>query len=88
MLYGSKCWPIKNSHVQKLKVIEMRMLRWMCGFMRADRIKNEIIRERVRVAPIEDKIQKVRLRWFDHVMRRGTDSSVRRYERLALDGFK
>ncbi|KAF3626627.1 hypothetical protein FXO38_29136 [Capsicum annuum] len=30
----------------------------------------------------------VRLRWFGHVMRRGTDAPVRRCERLALDGFK
>ncbi|KAM3253038.1 hypothetical protein P3L10_007108 [Capsicum annuum] len=29
-----------------------------------------------------------RLRWFGHVMRRSTDASVRRYERLALDGFR
>ncbi|KAG5584525.1 hypothetical protein H5410_044959 [Solanum commersonii] len=31
MLYGAECWPIKNSHTQKMKVAEMRMLRWMCG---------------------------------------------------------
>ncbi|KAF3615266.1 hypothetical protein FXO38_35213 [Capsicum annuum] len=29
-----------------------------------------------------------RLRWFGHVMRRGTDAPVRRCERLALDGFR
>ncbi|KAG5630524.1 hypothetical protein H5410_002241 [Solanum commersonii] len=25
--YGTKCWPIKNVHVQKMNVVEMRMLR-------------------------------------------------------------
>ncbi|KAF3632917.1 hypothetical protein FXO37_27265 [Capsicum annuum] len=88
MIYGAECWPVKNSHVQKLKVEEIRMLRWMCGFTRADRVRNEIIREKVGVASVEDKIRKVRLRWFGHVMRRGTDAPVRRCERLALDGFK
>ncbi|KAF3621262.1 hypothetical protein FXO37_32896 [Capsicum annuum] len=44
MLYGAECWPVKNSHSQKLKVAEMRMLHWMCGFARADRVWNEIIR--------------------------------------------
>ncbi|KAF3620662.1 putative calcium-binding protein CML30 [Capsicum annuum] len=29
-----------------------------------------------------------RLRWFGHVMRRGTDASVRRCERLTADGFR
>ncbi|KAF3682765.1 hypothetical protein T459_27474 [Capsicum annuum] len=33
-------------------------------------------------------MRKVRLRWFDHVMRRGTNAPVRRCERLVLDGFK
>ncbi|KAF3636096.1 putative protein-like [Capsicum annuum] len=88
MLYGAECWPVKNSHIQKLKVAEMRMLRWMCGFTRADGVRNEIIREKVGVVSVEDKMREVRLRWFGHVMRRGTDAPVHRCERLALDGFK
>ena len=28
LLYGVECWPIKNAHVQKMHVVEMRMLRW------------------------------------------------------------
>ncbi|KAF3651248.1 Phosphoribosylaminoimidazole carboxylase, chloroplastic [Capsicum annuum] len=88
MLYGTECWPVKNSHIQKLKVAEMRMLRWMCGFTRADRVRNEIIREKVGVVSVEDKIREVRLRWFGHVMRRGTDASVCRCKSLVLDGFK
>ncbi|XP_060173953.1 uncharacterized protein LOC132604455 [Lycium barbarum] len=43
MLYGAECWPVKKSHVQKMKVAEMRMLRWMCGHARSDRIRNEVI---------------------------------------------
>ena len=26
MLHGTECWPVKNSHIQKLKVAEMRIL--------------------------------------------------------------
>ncbi|KAF3676021.1 Glutaminyl-peptide cyclotransferase [Capsicum annuum] len=88
MLYGAECWPVKNSHIQRLKVAEMRMLRWMCELTREDKVRNDIIREKVGVASVEDKIQEGRLRWFGHVMRRGTDAPVRRCERLALDGFK
>ncbi|XP_070055294.1 uncharacterized protein [Nicotiana tomentosiformis] len=29
MLYGAECFPVKIAHVQKMKVTEMRMLRWM-----------------------------------------------------------
>ena len=46
MLYGSEYWPVKNSHIQRLKVAEMRMSRWMCGLIRGDRVRNEIIREK------------------------------------------
>ncbi|XP_047265649.1 uncharacterized protein LOC124897153 [Capsicum annuum] len=87
MLYGAECWPVKNSYIQKLKVAEMRMLRWMCGLTRGDRVRNEIVREKVVVASVEDKMREGRLRWFGHVMRKGTDAPVRRCERLALDGF-
>ncbi|KAM3322716.1 hypothetical protein P3S67_003867 [Capsicum chacoense] len=61
MLYGAVCWPIKSSHIQKLKVAEMRMLRWMFGFIRDDRVRNEIIQEKVGVVSVADKIREVRL---------------------------
>ncbi|PHT33828.1 Nicotianamine aminotransferase B [Capsicum baccatum] len=88
MLYGAECWPVKNFHVKKLKVAEMRILRWMCGLTRGDKVRNETVREKVGMASVEDKMRKVRLRWFGHVMRRGTDAPVRRCERLVLDGFR
>ncbi|KAF3618970.1 putative pre-mRNA-processing factor 6-like [Capsicum annuum] len=88
LLYGAECWPVKNSHIQKMKVAEMRMLRWMCGLTRGDRVRNETIREKVGVTSVECKMREARLRWFGHVKRRGMDASVRRCERLALDGFR
>ena len=88
MLYGAECWPVKNSHIQKLKVAEMRMLRWMCGLTRRNRVKNDVIQEKVGVASVEDKLREARLRWFGHVMRRGMDAPVRRCERLAMDDFR
>ncbi|KAM3202650.1 hypothetical protein P3L10_030274 [Capsicum annuum] len=88
MLYGAECWPVKNSHIQKIKVAEMRMLRWMCGLTRGDRVPNETIREKVSVTLVECKMREARLRWFGHVKRRGMDAPVRRCERLALDGFR
>jgi len=65
-------------------VAEMRMIRWMCGYTRLDRIKNVVIRERVGVAPLEDKLRETRLRWFGHVKRRSVSAPVRRCEALEL----
>ncbi|KAG2577912.1 hypothetical protein PVAP13_6NG159203 [Panicum virgatum] len=67
MLYGAECWLTKRRHVQQLSVAEMRMLRWSCGHTRRDTVRNEVIRERVGVAPIEEKFTQHQLRWFGYV---------------------
>ena len=37
MTYSSECRAVKKSHVQKLSVAEMKMLRMMCGVTKLDR---------------------------------------------------
>src|SRR3954462_8054319 len=54
----------------------MRMLRWACGHTRKDRIRNDVIRGRVGVAPIEEKLVQHRLRWFGHIQRRPSEAPV------------
>ena len=46
------------------------MLCWISSYTRLDRIRNEVIREKVRVAPVEDKMRETMLRWFSHVRKR------------------
>jgi len=53
VLYGSECWPLKKTQVQRLMVAETRMIRWMCGYTRIDRIRNGVIRDLVQVAPMK-----------------------------------
>jgi len=53
------------------------MLRWFCGHTKRDRFWNEEIRDRVGVAPIEEKLIQHRLRWFGHVQRRPPEAPVR-----------
>jgi pyridoxal biosynthesis lyase PdxS len=76
MLYGAECWPTKERHVQQLSVVEMRTLRWICGHTRMDRVRNGDIRDRLGVAPIEEKFVQHRLRWFGHVQRRPLEAPV------------
>jgi hypothetical protein len=56
MLYGVECWPTKKRHVQQLSITEMRMLCWICGHTRMDQVRNDDIRDRLGVAPIEEKL--------------------------------
>lgn len=64
MLYGAGCWPVKNSHIQKMKVAKIRMLRWIYRQIRLDKIRNEDIRERVELLP-----------WTTRCVKRGLDDS-------------
>jgi len=70
----------QRSQVQRLRVAEMRMIHWICGHMRLDNIRNKVIRGKIGVAFIEDKIRDARLRWFEHIRRRPRDAPVRRCE--------
>jgi len=65
-------------------VTEMRMIRRIYGYSILDRIKNVMIREKVGVAPIEDKMSETRLRWFGHTKRKSVNASMRRYETINL----
>jgi hypothetical protein len=55
----------------------MRMLRWICGHTRRDRVQNDDIRERLGVTPVEEKLEQYRLRWFGHMQRRPTEAPIR-----------
>ena len=59
LLYGSECWAIKYQHEQKMSVAEMR---WMCGHTRKDKIRNDIIRNKVGIVPIEEKMRETTLK--------------------------
>jgi hypothetical protein len=76
MLYGVECWPTKRRHVQQLSVAEMRMLQWICDNTRRNRVRNNDIRERLGVAPVEAKLVQHRLRWFGHIQRRPAETPV------------
>ena len=58
----------------------------MCEYTRLDRIRNEVIREKVGVASIEDKMRETRLRWFGHAKKMSEDAPMRRCEIFSLLG--
>ena len=86
MTYGLETVPLKKSSERKMEVAEMRMLRWMSGVTRKDRIKNERIRGTVEVTSVSKKVQEARLRWFGHVVRGEEDSCERRTMEMEADG--
>ena len=57
MVYGAETWAVKKAHEKKMEVAEMKMLRWMCGVTRLDKIRNEKIRGSAKVGEISKKVQ-------------------------------
>ena len=62
----------------RLEINEMRMLRWMCGVTRRDKIRNEHIRGTTRVVQASKKITEKRLKWYGHARRMKEEQIVRR----------
>ena len=49
LMYGAETWALKKAQETKLEVEDMRMLRWMCGVTKLDKIRNERIRGTTKV---------------------------------------
>ena len=86
MMYGMEATPIKKVNEKRMNVAEMKMLRWMSGVTRRDRIPNTRIRETVKMAELSKKVQEARLRWYDHVLRRDEEVVGRRMMDMEVQG--
>ena len=56
--YRTETWPSKKVHEKRLDVAEMRMLRWMCGVTKKEKIRNERIRGMVKIVALSKKSKK------------------------------
>src|SRR6218665_918379 len=82
LVYGAQAWTATIREEGLLERTETRMLHWILGVSLKDKKRNEVIRKMLGVACITDKIQEVRLRWYDYVMRRNIMVEVNgRYSR-------
>ena len=86
MLYGMETTSLKKTEEKKMDVAEMRMLRWMCGVTREDRIRNDYIRGSTNVVKVSKKAQKGRLRWYGHILRREEDHVGRQTLNMEIQG--
>ena len=86
MLYGMETVPVTSSHVKTLEVTEMKMCRWACGHTLRDHVRNENIKERLKVESIAERCRKARLRWFCQLKRRDQDYVGRKTMEMAQPG--
>jgi hypothetical protein len=76
MIYDVEYWATKGQHIQKMSVAEIRMLRWIYGHTRKDRIRNDDIRDKLGVATIQEKLVQNHLRWFGYIQRRPHEAPI------------
>ena len=86
LMCGAETWALKKAQENKLEVAEMRMLRWMCGVTKLDKIRNERIRGTTKEGEITKKVQERRLKWHGHVMRREEHYVGRRAIEMKVHG--
>ena len=65
MLYGAETWATTKRQEARIEANEMRMLRWMCGVTRNDKIRNVHFRGTTKVAQATQKItgEKTEMVW-------------------------
>ena len=70
LLYCCETWELTVANEARLRGVDCRMIRMMCGVRLVDRVSTDVLRDRVGVAvKIEDMIIQSRLSWYGHVMR-------------------
>lgn len=69
-----------------MQVTEIRILTYMSGSPRKDRIRDEYVRGIFGMAVITDKMRERRLRLFGHAMSQGEEGLVRAMLELRVNG--
>jgi hypothetical protein len=76
--YGAENWILNKRHQSRIQAAEMKYLRRTIGVKRTDRIRNEEIRERLKIKPILESIKEKKLAWFGHLTRMDNNRQVKR----------
>ena len=62
----------------RIQAAEMKYLGRIKGIMRGDSVRNEVVRQELKLEPILKNIDKQQLKWFDHLMRSNNSKHVKK----------
>ena len=76
LFFGSEFWTLTKRLELQITTADMKVIRMIQGVTRWDRKRNEDLHKQSNMLPIVQVINKNKLRWFGHVMRREEDSTL------------
>ena len=80
-MYASETWEMTNAMMERLRRVEMRMVRWMCGVTWLDKIPSEELKTRMGLGKdVVEAIRESRLRWFGYDMRKKDKEGVKKWK--------
>ena len=88
MLHGSETWPVRKENEVALQRVEMRMVRWMCGVKLQDGVPSKELRGRLSLDDIISVLQRNRLRWYGHVLRKEDNDWVKKCMEYEVEGAR
>ena len=83
---GIESWTLTKRLEQQITTADMKVIRMIQGVTRWDRKRNEDLYKQSNMLPIVQVINKNKLRWFGHVMRREEESTLRVVMQLKMKG--
>ena len=63
LIYGCEAWALQSRHKGRIQATQMRVLRWIEGVSRLDRIKNVDLRGRLRQEGVLDLVNRGQQKW-------------------------
>ena len=60
LTYGCESWVLTEREKSRLQATEMRVLRKIAGVTRLDQVRNETVRDRLRIEPVLKKVERRR----------------------------
>ena len=67
LTYGCESWVLTEREKSRLQATEMRVLRKIAGVTRLDQVRNETVRDRLRLEPVLKKVDRRRECWKEKV---------------------
>ena len=84
MLHAMECLALTEKDISKLQTTDRAMIRWICGVKVKDRVRSDVLLQKLMIPCITDVCQANRLRWFGHVER--SNSWIKRCTEMVVDG--